>query len=69
VVDRLDVTTLASEPADALALNDLGTVRIELADPIAADLYDDNRTTGSFILIDPTTDSTVGAGLIRSVSG
>ena len=67
VVDRLDVTTLVAEPADALGLNDLGTVRLELADPIAADRYDENRTTGSFILIDPVTDSTVGAGLIREV--
>ena len=34
-------------------------------EPIAFDLYDDNRSTGSFILIDRYTNSTVAAGMIR----
>src|SRR5262249_42587985 len=38
---------------------------LSLAEPIAFDLYDDNRTTGSFILIDRFTNATVAAGMIR----
>ena len=64
VEDRLDVATLAREPADALALNDLGTVRLRLGEPIMADPYAAIRATGAFVLIDAGTNATVGAGMI-----
>ena len=74
LIDRLDVVTLAREPEPAeLAMNDLGTVRLTLAGPVAADAYATNRASGSFILLDEATNDTVGAGLIlaveRSVEG
>ncbi len=53
--------------AEALGLNDIGIVELELLLPLAVDLYQLNRHTGSFILIDPETNSTVAAGMIRSI--
>jgi sulfate adenylyltransferase large subunit len=61
---RLDVTTMDSEPATALALNDIARVRIRTADPLAADRYADVRATGAFVLIDESTNDTVAAGMI-----
>ncbi len=64
---RLNMQTLELEPkAETLALHELGRVRFRLAEPIVADAYRQNRTTGSFILIDEHTNNTVGAGLIVS---
>jgi sulfate adenylyltransferase large subunit len=65
VVDRVDVHTLAPDgAADSLALNDIGRVRLRTSKPMAFDAYADNRATGAFILIDETTNDTVGAGMI-----
>ncbi|MDQ3850309.1 MAG: sulfate adenylyltransferase subunit CysN [Actinomycetota bacterium] len=66
VLDRLDVHTLAADPAaEELGLNDIGRVRLRTSKPLAFDPYAASRATGSFILIDETTNDTVGAGLIR----
>jgi sulfate adenylyltransferase large subunit len=43
---RLDVTTLGHEPAGELALNDIGLVRLRLAEPVVADPYEEIRGTG-----------------------
>jgi sulfate adenylyltransferase large subunit len=68
LVDRVDVVTLERRPSPAcLDMNDLGTVRLALAGPIAADEYAVNRASGSFILLDEATNDTVGAGMIRSL--
>jgi sulfate adenylyltransferase subunit 1 len=62
---RVDIVTLSTEPnPDALRCNDIARVRIRLAQPLAFDAYDDNRATGSFILIDEDTNATVAAGMI-----
>ena len=64
---RVDVTSLDEEPDPAeLALNDIGRVRILTAGPVLADRYDDNRSTGAFILIDEQTHDTVAAGMVRN---
>jgi sulfate adenylyltransferase large subunit len=47
-----------------LELNDLGVVRLRLAEPLVVDPYARNRTTGAFILIDEATNDTVGAGMV-----
>ena len=62
---RLDVSTLAQESAETLALNAIGLVEIEMLQPLAIDSYASNRTTGSFVLIDPATNATIAAGMIR----
>ena len=48
-----------------LKMNDIGEVRITLAQPLFFDAYKSNRTTGSFILIDRDTNATSGAGMIQ----
>jgi len=53
-------------PAGAtLAMNDIGEVGLDLAEPIVADAYSVNAATGHFILIDEATNGTVAAGMIR----
>jgi sulfate adenylyltransferase subunit 1 len=62
----VDIHLLEDRPAPArLELNDIGLVRLRLADPLAVDPYAVNRTTGALILIDEATNETVGAGMIR----
>ncbi len=63
---RLDVDTLHRDlSADTLQVNDIGRVSIQTASPLFIDEYRLNRTTGSFILVDPGTDLTVAAGMIK----
>ena len=65
---RLDVEHLQQIPADMLDLNAIGTVVLETSRPLLADLYRENRSTGSFILIDPADHATAGAGMIRDIT-
>jgi bifunctional enzyme CysN/CysC len=67
VAYRIDVDSLHRDPVDTLSLNDIGRVEITTATPIFFDAYAQNRTTGSFILVDPFTNGTVAAGMIRDV--
>jgi sulfate adenylyltransferase subunit 1 (EFTu-like GTPase family) len=55
------VTVEANRP---LALNQIETVTLATSRPLVFDRYRDIRATGSFILIDPTTNFTAGAGMI-----
>jgi sulfate adenylyltransferase subunit 1 (EFTu-like GTPase family) len=66
IPERLDVITLESAPADQLALNEIGRVRLRLGEPIMGDPYERVRATGAFILIDEATNDTVGAGMIAA---
>ncbi len=61
---RVDPDTLHREPAPTLQLNDIGRVSLEVFRPLPADAYEANRATGSFILIDPVSHATVGAGMV-----
>ena len=56
--------TVTAEVSHALLLNQIGTVTVSTARPLVFDPYEANRTTGSFILIDPATQFTAGAGMI-----
>jgi sulfate adenylyltransferase large subunit len=56
--------TVTAEVNHALVLNQIGTVQVSAARPLVFDRYDHNRATGSFILIDPATQFTCGAGMI-----
>jgi sulfate adenylyltransferase subunit 1 len=62
---RVNVNTLAHEPATRLEMNEVGSVEFESHVPLFFDPYSSNRTTGSFILIDAATNATVGAGMIH----
>jgi bifunctional enzyme CysN/CysC len=62
---RIDVNTLhRDETADSLKLNEIGRVMLRTTQPLFVDEYRRNRITGSFLLIDESTGSTVGAGMM-----
>ncbi len=65
---RVDINTLEHVPASELALNEIGRVRLRASAPLVVDPYLRNRTTGSFILIDESTNDTVAAGMVISAS-
>jgi sulfate adenylyltransferase subunit 1 len=65
VESKLDISTLTPIDADELTLNDIGAVRIRLAEPVVVDPYDVNRSTGAFLLVDESSGATVAAGLVR----
>ena len=65
VVYRIDVDTLHREPATTLGMNEIGRVQLSTAQPVFFDPYQINHATGSFVLIDPYTNATVAAGMIR----
>ncbi len=56
--------SVTAEVSHALLLNQIGTVTVSTARPLVFDPYESNRGTGSFILIDPATQFTAGAGMI-----
>ena len=62
---RVNVNTLEREEATQLNMNDIASVEFETHVPLFFDAYGDNRTTGSFILIDVLSNATVGAGMIE----
>jgi sulfate adenylyltransferase large subunit len=66
VMDIHELAEVASP--ERLELNDIGRVRLRLAEPLAVDTYAENRTTGAFILIDEATNDTVGAGMILTAT-
>ncbi len=61
---KKDVNTLEEGAAEQLELNEIGRCRLHLNAPLALDRYDDNKSTGSFILIDRINNNTVGGGMI-----
>ena len=68
VLSVLDVETLEEGPADGLELNALARVRLRLAGPLLVDPYATNRQMGAFVLVDESTNETVGAGMVLSAS-
>jgi len=61
---RVDPDTLHREEGKRLGLNDIGRARFTFFKPLFVDEYRRNRHTGSFILIDPLTNVTVGAAMV-----
>jgi bifunctional enzyme CysN/CysC len=64
---KLDISTLNEQVVPELKLNDIGTVEIETHKEIYCDPYSENRHTGCFIVVDPITNMTAGAGMISDV--
>ncbi len=61
---KVNVNTLERQPARSLKLNEVGVGNLSLSERVAFDPYADNQVLGSFILLDRTTQNTVGAGLV-----
>jgi sulfate adenylyltransferase large subunit len=65
LVSLTDIHTLADVPGPGrLGLNDIGVVRLRLSEPLAVDPYAESRETGALILIDESSNDTVGAGMV-----
>lgn len=71
VLYKVNISTLEkSQESQEFALNDIGCIRLRASAPIFFDAYSENRTTGSFILVDEQTNNTVAAGMIlKPVAG
>ncbi|MCU0222718.1 MAG: sulfate adenylyltransferase subunit CysN [Acidobacteria bacterium] len=65
---KLNVNTLHREPAEALALNEIGRAAVATSRPLLFDPYKKSRAMGAFILIDRLTNATVGAGMLLDVT-
>lgn len=61
---KINIDSLSHEQSDTLKLNEIGRAVITTNQPLFHDAYSKNRVTGSFILIDPITNTTSGAGMI-----
>jgi sulfate adenylyltransferase subunit 1 len=65
VVYKIDIESLGRNTEDKdLNMNDISKVKIRTTKPLMVDSYRENRTTGSIILVDDTTNETVAAGMI-----
>ena len=53
------------EDVEGFDMNDIGRVSLRVSQPIFHDTYRRNRNTGSFILVDPFTNETLAAGMLR----
>ena len=60
----VDVGSLERRPASSLAMNEVGRVTLALHRPIFLDPYKINRATGAFIIVDRSSNGTVGAGML-----
>ena len=61
---KIDVNTLKHQTTHDLKMNDIARMTFKLAQPLMVDSYSKNRATGAFIIIDESTNNTVGAGMI-----
>ena len=68
ILHRVDMNSLEHVSASTLQMNDVASVEIETSQPLFFDPYRQNRTTGSFILVDPISNATLAAGMIESSS-
>ncbi|HOX66623.1 MAG TPA: GTP-binding protein [Burkholderiaceae bacterium] len=68
IESRLDIHSLESIDAHELAVNEIGHVIIETQQPLPVEAYESNRSGGSLIVVDPTTNRTSGALLVKSAA-
>ena len=64
ILYKIDINTMERSDDQDIGMNDICKVRIRTTQPLMTDEYRENRTTGSLILIDETTNETVAAGMI-----
>ncbi|AHF91421.1 sulfate adenylyltransferase [Opitutaceae bacterium TAV5] len=65
VLYKVNINTLHKVEDDlTIGMNDIGRIRLRVAQPLMVDSYRRNRTTGSFVLVDEFTNATIAAGMI-----
>ena len=62
---KLDIHTLEPTDAHELAVNEIGRVVVELQQPLPLEAYETNRVGGALIIVDPTSNRTSGALLVK----
>ncbi len=68
IKNRLDIHTLASTDAHQLAVNDIGEVIVETQQPLPVEPYATNRVGGAAIIVDPASNRTSGALLVKAAA-
>jgi sulfate adenylyltransferase subunit 1 len=68
VLYKVNINTLEQVAADSFNLNDIGRIVLKTAEPLAFDLYQDNKANGGAIIIDSRTNLTVGALMFRAIA-
>ena len=61
---KIDTQRLNKIPAKAVEMNDVAFCNLSTQSPVVFDAYEDNRSMGSFVIIDRMTNETVGAGMV-----
>jgi sulfate adenylyltransferase subunit 1 len=68
ILYKVNINTLEQVTADTFNLNDIGRIVLKTAEPLAFDLYQDNKANGGAIIIDSRTNLTVGALMFRAIA-
>ncbi len=68
IESRLDIHTLEATDAHELAVNDIGHVIVETQQPLPVEAYATNRVGGALIVVDPASNRTSGALLVKSIA-
>ena len=68
IESRLDIHTLAATDAHELAVNEIGHVIVETQQPLPIEAYETNRVGGSLIIVDPASNRTSGALLVKAAA-
>ena len=68
IESRLDIHTLDTIDAHELAVNEIGHVTIETQQPLPVEAYETNRVGGSLIIVDPASNRTSGALLVKAAA-
>jgi len=68
IESRLDIHTLSATDAHELAVNEIGHVLIETQQPLPVEAYATNRVGGSLIIVDPASNRTSGALLVKAAA-
>jgi bifunctional enzyme CysN/CysC len=64
----LDLETLATQPAETCALNEIAFANILLGRPVAIDAFGDNPATGNFLIVDAVTGATLAGGVVSAAT-
>jgi sulfate adenylyltransferase subunit 1 len=68
IESRLDIASLAAGAADRLGVNDIGEVVVEAQQPLPLARFADDRTAGALLVVDPATNRSSGALLVRAAA-
>jgi sulfate adenylyltransferase subunit 1 len=65
IAHRRNINTLEQEPADRLAVNEIGSISLHLQEPLLTLPFAQSRALGALILVDVSSHTTAGAALVQ----